>query len=126
MMHSDTEEVLEIAHHILDAARVAGLEVSLSLGGAGPQLMIFGVELPSQFKATFQAQCNVFQAILDAKLAQQPVNSLATRNTAKIEGATLAWDEVIVFEFGGGLKKRIGLYQSEQVKVDRLFEGLFR
>ena len=47
--------------------------------------------------------------------------TLSTRNHATIGGQSLTWDEAIIFEFVGGVKKRIDLYQAEQDAVDRFF-----
>ena len=56
-------------------------------------------------------------------IAQDRV-ALSTRNHAAIGGETLDWDELIVFEFADGVKKRIDLYQSEQKAVDEFFSGV--
>jgi uncharacterized protein len=47
--------------------------------------------------------------------------ALSTRNHATIGGQKLIWDEVIVFEFVGGLKQRIDLFQADQTAVDTFF-----
>jgi ketosteroid isomerase-like protein len=49
--------------------------------------------------------------------------TLVTRNHATIAGHKFAWDEAIVFEFIDGVKKRVDLYQAEQVAVDHFFAG---
>jgi uncharacterized protein len=47
--------------------------------------------------------------------------ALATRNRATIADRFFEWDEVIVFEFVDGLKKRIDLFQADQSAVDSFF-----
>ena len=47
--------------------------------------------------------------------------ALSTRNNATIGTQSLVWDEVIIFEFAGGLKQRIDLYQADQDAVDAFF-----
>jgi len=47
--------------------------------------------------------------------------ALSTRNHASIKGRSLEWDEVIVFHFVDGLKKRIDLFQADQAAVDAFF-----
>lgn len=46
---------------------------------------------------------------------------LATRNHAERGGVRLSWDELIVFEFVDGRKKRISHFSGDQAGVDRLF-----
>jgi uncharacterized protein len=47
--------------------------------------------------------------------------ALLTRNHATCEGRSLSWDEVIVFQFQDGRKRRIDLYSGDQYGVDALF-----
>jgi uncharacterized protein len=49
--------------------------------------------------------------------------ALSTQNLARIGDQSLAWDEVIVFEFVGGLKQRITLFQGDQQAVDAFFSA---
>ncbi len=46
---------------------------------------------------------------------------LQTRNHATRNGATLTWDELIVFTFVEGRKKRIDHFAGDQYGVDELF-----
>lgn len=46
---------------------------------------------------------------------------LATRNHAERNGRTLSWDELIVFEFVDGRKKRISHFSGDQEGVDAVF-----
>lgn len=47
--------------------------------------------------------------------------ALFTRNHASRNGATLSWDEVIVFTFVDGRKKKIEHFSGDQYRVDELF-----
>jgi hypothetical protein len=47
--------------------------------------------------------------------------ALATRNHATRDGRTLEWDEVILFTFEDGRKKRIDLLSGDQYGMDELF-----
>lgn len=47
--------------------------------------------------------------------------ALATRNHASRAGRSLDWDEVILFTFEDGLKKRIDLLSGDQYGMDALF-----
>ncbi len=47
--------------------------------------------------------------------------ALSTRNHARRGEASLDWDEVILFEFEGGRKKRIVLLSGDQYGMDALF-----
>ena len=47
--------------------------------------------------------------------------ALVTRNTATIAGRSLAWDEVLTFEFKHDKKWRIDLYQADQAAVDAFY-----
>jgi len=46
---------------------------------------------------------------------------LLTRNHATVDGASLAWDELIVFTFVEGRKKAIAHFSGDQYGVDTLF-----
>lgn len=46
---------------------------------------------------------------------------LVTRNHAERAGRALSWDELIVFEFVDGRKKRISHFSGDQAGVDALF-----
>jgi uncharacterized protein len=54
-------------------------------------------------------------------LASQTRVGLVTRNHASRNGSRLAWDEVIVFEFENGKKRRIDLFSGDQYAVDDFF-----
>lgn len=47
--------------------------------------------------------------------------ALATRNAATIADRSLAWDEIITFEFKHDKKWRIDLYQADQAAVDAFY-----
>lgn len=47
--------------------------------------------------------------------------ALATRNEATITDRSLAWDEVITFEFKNDKKWRIDLYQADQAAVNAFY-----
>ena len=47
--------------------------------------------------------------------------ALATRNHARRGGESLDWDEVILFTFEDGRKKRIDLLSGDQYGMDALF-----
>ena len=47
--------------------------------------------------------------------------ALVTRNHATRQGKRLSWDEVIVFVFQNGKKRRIDLFSGDQAGVDVLF-----
>ena len=49
--------------------------------------------------------------------------ALATRNHATRNGQTLDWDEVILFTFEDGRKKRIDLLSGDQYGMDALFSS---
>lgn len=46
---------------------------------------------------------------------------LVTRNHAERNGSRLSWDELIVFAFDDGRKRRISHFSGDQAGVDRLF-----
>jgi uncharacterized protein len=46
---------------------------------------------------------------------------LETKNRATMGERNLTWDEAILFEFEGGLKKRIEMFQADQTAVDHFF-----